>query len=64
MKIYISIPITGRPIEEAKEHAEWLKSSLEAHGHKCITPFLSINQSFCFVEFFYKVLIAKDVFIH
>lgn len=39
MKIYISIPITGRPIEEAKEHAEWLKSSLEAHGHKCITPF-------------------------
>ena len=39
MKVYISIPITGQPIEEAKEYAEWLKSSLEVHGHKCITPF-------------------------
>lgn len=39
MKVYISIPITGLPIEEAKEHAEWLKASLEVHGHMCITPF-------------------------
>lgn len=39
MNIYISIPITGRPIKEAKEHADWLKASLEVHGHKCITPF-------------------------
>ena len=39
MKLYISIPITGRPIEEAKRHAENIKAQLTPYGHECITPF-------------------------
>lgn len=39
MKLYISIPISGRPILEAKHHAERIKARLEEHGHECITPF-------------------------
>ena len=39
MKLYISIPITGRPLHEAKHQAEVIKAKLEPHGHECITPF-------------------------
>lgn len=39
MKAYISIPISGRSLHEAKQHAEVIKAKLEEHGHKCITPF-------------------------
>ncbi|MDE6301339.1 MAG: DUF4406 domain-containing protein [Muribaculaceae bacterium] len=39
MKLYISIPITGRPIQDARNHADAIKAKLEQHGHKCITPF-------------------------
>ena len=39
MKIYISIPISGRPLIEARHHAERLKAKLSEHGHQCITPF-------------------------
>lgn len=39
MKLYISIPISGRPLYEAKYHAECIKSVLTNTGHKCITPF-------------------------
>ena len=39
MKLYISIPISGRPIHEAKHQAECIKAKLEPHGHECITPF-------------------------
>ena len=39
MKIYISIPITGRPPKEAKAQAERLKRLIESKGHKAITPF-------------------------
>lgn len=39
MKVYISIPISGRPLHEAKNQAEIIKERLESHGHKCITPF-------------------------
>ena len=39
MKLYISIPITGRPLIEARHHAESLKAKLSEHGHQCITPF-------------------------
>lgn len=39
MKLYISIPITGRPLHEAKYQAEYIKAKLEPHGHECITPF-------------------------
>ncbi len=39
MKIYISIPISGRPLYEAKYQAEAIKAKLTPHGHECITPF-------------------------
>lgn len=39
MNFYISIPISGRPLYEAKYHAECIKSVLTNVGHKCITPF-------------------------
>lgn len=39
MKLYISIPISGRPLIEARHHAERIKDVLESHGHECITPF-------------------------
>lgn len=39
MNVYISIPINGRDLSEAKLHAEWLKATLMEHGHKAITPF-------------------------
>lgn len=39
MKLYISIPITGRALHEANAHAEAIKAKLEPHCHECITPF-------------------------
>lgn len=39
MKLYISIPISGRPIADAKYQAECIKAKLAPHGHECITPF-------------------------
>lgn len=39
MKVYISIPITGRPLHEAKCQAEVIKAKLVHNGHECITPF-------------------------
>lgn len=39
MKLYISIPISGRPLHEAKYQAECIKAMLEHYGHECITPF-------------------------
>ena len=39
MKIYISIPISGRPLHEAKYQTEVIKAKLVHHGHECMTPF-------------------------
>ncbi len=39
MKAYISIPISGRPLHEAKYQAECIKAKLTEHGHESITPF-------------------------
>lgn len=39
MKLYISIPISGRPLHEAKYQAECIRATLMPHGHECITPF-------------------------
>lgn len=39
MNLYISIPITGRPIHEAVAHAERIKAKLSSYDHRCITPF-------------------------
>ncbi len=51
MKIYISIPISGRPLHEAKHQAEVIKATLEPHGHECVTPFdvcQEPNQSYAY----------------
>lgn len=39
MKLYISIPISGRPLYQARNQAEIIKAKLTEHGHECITPF-------------------------
>ena len=39
MKVYISIPITGKDIEEQKRHAESVAGWLKAAGHTVVVPF-------------------------
>ena len=39
MKLYISIPISGRPLIEGRHHAERFKAKLSEQSHQCITPF-------------------------
>lgn len=39
MKIYISIPISGRNIEDAKEEAASIATSIKEKGHTCVNPF-------------------------
>lgn len=39
MNIYLSLPISGRPIEEAREHASRVKALLKNKGHRATTPF-------------------------
>lgn len=38
-KVYISLPITGRPIEEAKAEAERVKDALRDAGYQPVSPF-------------------------
>lgn len=38
-KVYISLPISGRPIEEAKAEAEAARTKLSNLGYDAITPF-------------------------
>mgnify|MGYP001159026743 FL=1 len=39
MKIYVSLPITGNDIEEAKEHAATIKQLISTDENEVITPF-------------------------
>lgn len=39
MKVYISIPITGKDIDEQKIHAERVAAFLTAAGHTPVSPF-------------------------
>lgn len=38
-KLYLSIPISGRRLEEAKEYASKMKERLTFQGYEVITPF-------------------------
>ena len=38
-KIYISLPITGQPIVEARKKAQAVKTEMSKRGHNVITPF-------------------------
>lgn len=39
MKVYISLPITGKDLQEQKRHAEGVASFLLAAGHTPVSPF-------------------------
>ena len=39
MKLYLSLPITGRSLVKVKEHARKVKSIWVEKGHEVITPF-------------------------
>lgn len=39
MKVYISLPITGFPLNTVKKRAEQYKERLQADGYEVITPF-------------------------
>jgi hypothetical protein len=39
MKVYISIPISGRPLNEAREEADRIAESLSRQGHTPVNPF-------------------------
>lgn len=39
MKVYISLPITGREVSEARQHADLVKAALSRQGHTVISPF-------------------------
>lgn len=38
-KVYLSLPISGRELEEAKEYASKMKERLTYQGYEVITPF-------------------------
>lgn len=38
-KVYLSLPITGRPLEKAKEYASKMKERLTFQGYEVVTPF-------------------------
>lgn len=40
MKIYISLPISGRPIQEAREEADLTAAMISRSGHTPVNPFL------------------------
>lgn len=39
MNVYISLPVTGRPLPEAVNHADTVKTALSKQGHRVTTPF-------------------------
>lgn len=39
MKVYVSIPITGKDYEEQKQHAREVAERLARDGHEAVTPF-------------------------
>lgn len=39
MRVYVSVPISGRDINDAKKQAESVKNILRYAGHEVITPF-------------------------
>ena len=35
----MSLPITGRQLSEARQHADLVKAALSRNGHEAVTPF-------------------------
>lgn len=38
MKIFISLPVSGRDLQEAREHADRVKAHLSRSGHQPVNP--------------------------
>ncbi|MBR8707201.1 DUF4406 domain-containing protein [Bacteroides pyogenes] len=38
-KVYLSLPISGRPLEEAMAYARVMKEELQSQGYEVVTPF-------------------------
>lgn len=57
MKVYVSIPITGRDIVAVKEEAEGYKKKYESFGYKVITPFDVCR----FQDMAYSACMGKDI---
>lgn len=38
MTVYISLPITGHPLEEVHVRADYAKKHLRGHGHEPVSP--------------------------
>lgn len=45
MKVYVSLPITGFPLNIVKKRAKQYKKELQADGYEVITPFDVCNES-------------------
>lgn len=39
MKVYISIPISGKPLKDTMQKADGIKSALSRKGHRPVSPF-------------------------
>ena len=57
MKVYISLPITGRDIEEVEARCIFAKAVLEKKGHTPVSP-LDIDHS---DPDFYEAVIGTDI---
>ena len=44
MKVYVSLPISGLPLDEVKAKAESIKAELIEQGHEVITPFDVVDE--------------------
>lgn len=39
LKVYVSLPITGRRLSDARQHADMVRAALSRKGHDVVTPF-------------------------
>lgn len=52
MKVYISLPITGRPLQEVKAHADAVKRLLEDMRLKPVSPLeIYAGENPCYAEY-------------
>lgn len=57
MKVYISLPITGHPIEEVKQKAEKAKQKLTGMGYDVVSP-LDLHKEY---DKPYSYYMGKDI---
>lgn len=56
-RLYISLPISGRPLKEAADEAAKLKTALEDEGYDVVTPFEVCPDN----TLPYSALMGKDI---